>query len=381
MKVAIPQDSLARALGIVSRAVPSRSPLPVVSNVLLTTDDHRLKLVATNLEIALTVWIGAQVSEEGTITVPARLFSEFVSQLKGDQPVQITLPPRSRQLNVHCGRDEANIGGMPADDFPVVPEVTDGQRLVLPARGLRRAIEEVVFAAARDDSRPVLTGVHVQVADGVAELAGADGFRLAVHRLRLPAPSAEGSPEPFSVNIPWSTLDHLGRLLSESGDVQMAVNGERTRALFRLDDIELVTQLIPGTFPNYQQLIPTTYATRARVSVEEFLHETKIAAIFARDGSGIVRLHVTPGEGGGPGSLQVSARADEVGDNRGEIDAAVDGEPSKIAFNSRYLIDVLSVLEPGELALETSGPSNPGVLRPLGHDDYVHVVMPMFVQW
>jgi DNA polymerase-3 subunit beta len=161
----------------------------------------------------------------------------------------------------------------------------------------------------------------------------------------------------------------------------MTINSSRSQVLFRLKNVELVAQLIQGTFPNYSQLIPQSHTCHAVVDVAEFLRETRTAAIFARDGSGIIRIQVTPGEELSPGKLVISAKAEELGDNRGEIDASVDGEAAKIAFNSRYLQDVLQVLGCSQVALETSGPSSPGVLRPVGQDNYVHVVMPMFVQW
>ena len=163
--------------------------------------------------------------------------------------------------------------------------------------------------------------------------------------------------------------------------VEITVNPEKGQALFRLKNIELVSQLIQGTFPNYAQLIPKSCTTKAVIGVADFLRATKTASIFARDGSGIVRLVVTPGGEMTPGKVTVSARSEEIGDDVGEIDAMVEGEEAKIAFNGKYLTDVLSVLHEAQVALETTNPSSPGVLRPVGADNYIHVVMPMFVQW
>ena len=161
----------------------------------------------------------------------------------------------------------------------------------------------------------------------------------------------------------------------------MMLNANRTQVLFRLKNVEMVAQLIQGTFPNYSQLIPSGHTSKATVGVADFLRETRIASIFARDGSGIVRLVMTPGEELTPGKMAISARAEEIGDNLGEIDAVVEGEEAKIAFNGKYLQDVLAVLEAGQVALETTNSSSPGVLRPVGVENYVHVVMPMLVQW
>ena len=377
MKLSCLQENLARGLGIVGRAVAARSTLPITSHVLLATDGGRLKLSATNLEIALTCWIGAQIEEEGAITIPARLLTDFVNSLPTEK-IDMTLPARSRQLRLVCARNEATIGGMDADDFPPIPRVEGGEGLKLDAKTLRAAITQVVFAAATDDSRPVLTGVHTLMEDSQLTLAAADGFRLAVHRL----PIGEAVSERMEVIIPSRALAETNRLLADEEEpVQMTLNANRTQVLFRFKNVELVAQLIQGTFPNYSQLIPASYSSRAVVDVGGFLRETRIASIFARDGSGIVRLVFSPGDDLTPGKMAISARAEEVGDNLGEIDAVVEGEESKIAFNGKYLQEVLAVLEGGQVALETTSPSSPGVLRPIGTENYVHVVMPMFVQW
>lgn len=377
MKLSCLQENLARGLGIVGRAVAVRSTLPITGHVLLATDGGRLKLSATNLEIALTCWIGSQIEEEGGITIPARLLTDFVNSLPPER-IDLTLAARSRQLRLVCARNEATIGGMDADDFPPIPRVEGGDGLKLDPKSLRQAITQVVFAAATDDSRPVLTGVHTLMEGSELTFAAADGFRLAVYRL----PLSEAVSERTEVIIPAKALAEVNRLLADEEEpVQMTFNANKTQVLFRLKNVEMVAQLIQGTFPNYGQLIPTSYTSKAVVDVGGFLRETRIASIFARDGSGIVRLVFAAGEELAPGRMTISARAEEIGDNMGEIDAVVEGEESKIAFNGKYLQEVLAVLEDGQVALETTNPSSPGVLRPVGVENYVHVVMPMFVQW
>jgi len=376
MKVTCLQENLARGLGIVGRAVALRSTLPITSNVLISTEHGRIKLAATNLDIALSCWIGGQIEEEGAITVPARLLTDFVNSLPAEK-IQFTLAPRSRQVKLVCARNEATIGGMDADDFPPIPAV-EGDTLELDAKMLREAITQVVFSAATDDSRPVLTGVDLVVEGNKLTLAAADGFRLAVRHLELKKKVSERQ----EVIVPSKALAELNRLLQDQDEpVAMTFNANKTQVLFRLKDVELVAQLIQGTFPDYSRLIPKEWGSRAVVEVRDFLQETKIASIFARDGSGIVRITFQGGEDGKPGEMTVSARAEEIGDNSGVLDAAVEGEPSKIAFNGKYLQEVLAVLDGGRVALETTGPSQPGVIRPIDSENYVHVVMPMFVQW
>ena len=377
MKVSCLQENLSKGLALVGRAVAPRSTLPITANVLIATDSSRLKLAATNLEISIVAWIGAKVEEEGAITVPARLLTEFVSSLPTER-IDMVLSPKTRSLQVRCARFEANISGMDAEDFPPVPQVSDGAAAEIDPEELRKAISRVAFAAATEDSRPVLTGVQMELKDQKFTCAAADGFRLAVYSGSL----AKGPGDPITVIVPARALSELSRLLADQKEpVQMTVNLKRSQVLFKLNNSQLVAQLIQGTFPNYQQLIPQKYETRAVMDVSEFLRATRAASIFARDSSGIVRVQITEPAKSGSGSVSISARADEVGEDRGEIDAEVEGAASKIAFNSKYLADVLSVLEVKKVALETTGPSSPGLFRPVDGDGYIHVVMPMFVQW
>jgi DNA polymerase-3 subunit beta len=381
MKVQVLQENLQRGLSIVGRAVATRSTLPITANVLVSTDRGRLKLAATDLDISICAWIGAKIDEEGATTVPSRLISDFVAQLPA-ATVSLEVPQNGRQMRLECARNDSTINAMDAEDFPRIPEIRDGVTIQFDPKALRRAIERVEFAAATDDSRPVLTGVHMKTEGSRLTMAAADGFRLAVADITLP----ESPSESIEVIVPARALRELSRLVGESNEpVEMRVNPQRTQVLFAMTDVEMVAQLIQGTFPNYNQLIPAEYGTKVLVNVDEFKREARIAAIFARDGSGIIRLQMAPGDAGMPGQLTISARADEIGDNEGKIDAKVEGEGSKIAFNSRYLQDVLNVLT-GTVALEMTSPSSQGVFRPVDENGvsepgYVHVVMPMFVQW
>jgi len=377
MKLSCLQENLNRGLSIVGRAVATRTTLPITNNVLLATDDGRLKLVATNLEMAISCWIGAKIEDEGAITVPARLLTEFVSSLPNDT-IDINLSPQTKTLGLKCARFEARISGVDARDFPPIPGVDEGINTKVEVETLTRGINQVVFAAATEESRPVLTGVSTRFEGDTLTLAAADGFRLAVFKL----PLAEPIQSKTEVIIPARTLSELNRLMAgEEESVQITLNPNKSQVLFRLKNVELVSQLVQGAFPNYSQLIPQSYNTRVIVSVDEFLRATRTASIFARDGSGIVRLVITPGSESGPGKISVSARSEEVGEDTGEIDATVEGDEAKIAFNGKYLNDVLSVLRESQVALETTNPSSPGLIRPVGNENYTHVVMPMFVQW
>ena len=376
MRLSCEQEDLHRGLSAVARAIPARTTLPITQHVLFEALEDSILLSATDAEtIAITYSIPASVDEPGSITMPSRLLSDFVATLP-HEPIKMTLAERSRQVSLSCARNTASIGGLDPDDFPPIPPVDDAASVEVDAARLRKAVNQTVFSAATDDSRPVLTGVHFAIGGNEVRLAAADGFRLSVHTMALD----EEADERAAI-VPARALGELGRLLSGvEGSVTLTFNSAGTQVQFDLGHAKLVAQLIQGTFPNYDQLIPKETGTRTEVSVSELTRETRIASIFARDGSGIVRLIGTPAENG-PGRLQINARAEEVGDNEGEIDAIVDGDEAKIAFNGRYLMDVLGVIDSDRAIIETSSPSSPGVLRPVGDDAFVHVVMPMFVQW
>jgi DNA polymerase-3 subunit beta len=375
MKLSCLQENLNKGLGIIGRAVATRTTLPITQNVLISTDQSQLKLAATNLEIAISSWIGAKIESEGSITIPARVLTEFINSLPSDI---ISLNLKHHTLELKCGRYEARINGLDAADFPPIPQVGDGFSTKVLAEELKQAISQVAFAAATEESRPVLTGVQTEFEGSKMTMAAADGFRLAVHRNNL----IEPVKDKVSMIIPAKAYHELNRLMTEPDqEIEITLNSQKSQVLFKLKNIEMVSQLIQGTFPNYSQLIPQTYGTKARIDVAEFQRAIKMASIFARDGSGIARVIVTPGATAETGKVTISARADEIGDNVGEIDALVDGESAKIAFNARYLADVLSVIKQAQVSLEVTTPSNPGVIRPVGVDNYDHVVMPMFVQW
>jgi DNA polymerase-3 subunit beta len=374
MKVSCLQENLAKGLSIVGRAVATRSTLPVLSNILLTTDESRLKLSATNLEIGINCWIGAQVEQEGSITIPARLLTDLVNSLPPER-IDMDLIARTQTLNVQCGRFEANIKGIDAQEFPLILIPEDDDRIELPPDMLRQTIDQVAFAAATDESRPVLTGVCAEVAENGVTFAAADGYRLSVRSLDLDS----ATEHPLEVIIPARALQELRRVGAEQDNpIEMMVASGRNQVFFHLDDIDVISQLVEGSFPDYRQIIPSSANTSTMVNTAELLNAVRMAFIFARDAANIVRIQVVPEEQD-MGRLVVSATSTEHGDNVSELDATVEGQPIEIAFNARYLIDVLSVMETAQVSLETRDPSSPGVLRPVGGADFVHIIMPMHI--
>lgn len=372
MKVSCMQENLARGLAIVGRAVATRTTLPVLSNVLLSTEESRLKLSATNLEIGINTWIGAKVQQEGAVTVPARLLTEFVNSLPPDR-VDLELITRTQTLNIRCGRFEANIKGIDAQEFPLILIPEEPEPIQIPVEGLRRMIDRAVFAAATDESRPVLTGVLAELSAEQLTFAAADSYRLSVCTMPL-----ENGPEtPTSVIIPARALQELRRILGDEETVTVLISPNRNQVFFRFGATDLVSQLVEGTFPDYKQIIPKEYKTRTVTSTADLLKAVRMASIFARDTANICRLQVVPNGNGGLGRLIVAATSTEYGDNTSELEASITGDPIHIAFNARYLLEALGVIDTPEVALETRDPSTPGVIRPVGDTSFVHIIMPM----
>ena len=377
MQVTCLRENLSRGLANISRAVAARATLPVTQTVRLEGDNGQLKLTATTTEISISTWIGAQIEGGGSVTVPARMLNDFVNSLPG-QTVQIGFQTDPVGVEITCDKFAATINGIAAEEFPPIPVVEGGASVTIPADAFRGALERVVFAAATDDSRPVLTGVKVELAGDEFTLAAADGFRLAVESGKLGASVSEE----VGVIVPAKTLAEVERLLGDgSSSVELTLDASGRSAKFRLETSEVVTSLVQGTFPDYEKLMPTSHGTKATIDLSGMVQATRAASIFARDGSGIIRVIVNPGSDGEAGSVKIISSAEEVGSNENELDALVEGEESKVAFNSKFLMDVLNVMSGDDVDIETTTPSSPGVFRSAKHEGYTHVVMPMFVQW
>lgn len=394
MRLSVMQENLAKGLSIVGRAVSSRSTLPVLSNILLSSDEDRLKLAATNLEVGVTCWLGSQVEDDGAVTLPARLLTDWVNSM---QPGRIDMELSVRTMSVHLrsGRSESNIKGIDASEFPLIPTADGEQPLGLPPATLRQIIDQVVFAAAdaKDTSRPALTGVLAKFEGDRLTLAATDGYRLSVRRTILPA----AAPADATVIIPARSLQEVSRISGEADadrPVDFMVASARNQILFRLygkgdaekggafHQVDLVSQLIDAKFPDYNAIIPKNCVTRTVLDTQAFLRSLKVASLFARDASDRVLFTITPGTETEPGQLTIRATSQEAGDNVSDLDALVEGSPVEIAFNVRYLMEVMNVLDTPQVVLETTRSDRPGVIRPVGAgpEEFTHVIMPMQLQ-
>jgi len=367
------QVELQKALSQVSRAVAKKSTLPVLTNVLLDAYEDTLQLSATNLEIAMTISIPATVVQGGQLTIRADVFSDFVNTLPKDSISMETTDPLT--LAISCGKVKASIKGLSPDDFPALPTFGDQQATArIPGELFKEMVGQVSFAAATDDSRPVLAGVYLELQGTTVTLAAADGFRLSVREAELDEPAADN----LAVIVPARSLNELARSVDDSDVVELLVTPSRSQLLARVGRLEFLTRLIDGHFPEFRQIIPKTWNTRVITGRDDFFTAARRARIFAQANNDVVRLQLVPGDSElDPGLLIVSAEASETGENEDLLTARVEGPKAQIAFNGRYLLEILSAIKTPEIAFEMTTPNAAGVFRPVGDSSFVHVIMPM----
>jgi DNA polymerase-3 subunit beta len=371
VKLSVMQENLARGLSVVSRAISTRSTLPVLANVLLRTEDGGLRLTTTNLEIGLVYWVPAKVDTDGATTVPAKLLTDLVTALPGGSKVELETGP-NETLHLTAGPFQSHLKGIDADEFPSIQAVGERPTTRIAQDVLKRALEETAFAAATDEARPILTGVLWRFDGDSVTFAAADNYRIAVKTIPVLDPVSE-----MSVVIPARALTELMRILGDTDEpIDIVLAQARNQVLFHLQGdqpIDLVSRLIDGQFPNYQSVLPKAHTTRAVLDREELLRAVRPAALIAHESANIVKLQISSN---GESGIVVSANA-EIGDHVGQVEADVEGDGTSIAFNAKYLADVLEKVTAEQFALELQGPLAPGVFKPVGDDRYVHVVMPV----
>lgn len=364
MKLSLTQENLSRALGSVGRIVSTRSTLPVLSNVLLSAEGNQLRLSATNLEIGIHYIIRGKVDEEGTLTVPARLFSDFVGSLPDGN---IELESQDYNLQVRTKHYQSHLNGISSEEYPLIPRVSGTPIITLPAAEIKQALQQVVVAASLDEARPVLAGVYLFREDDELVVVATDSYRLAERRL----PFGEGK-EDVKVIIPARTIQELIRLIGdEEGELEVYLADNQV--MFKLADIELVSRLIEGSFPPYQQIVPKETETGFEIDTAEFSRITKVASLFARENNGSVRLEIKA-----EGEVKLISSDSEVGGNTSSAECEALGEDGEVALNARYLSEALSVIGSDTVQFGLSGRLNPCVLQPAGDESsYLHIIMPL----
>lgn len=361
MKLQVTQENLNRALSSVSRVANSRSTLPILSNVLIKTSNNRLSLSATNLEIAITHYIGAKVSEEGSITVPARLMQDFVGSLPEGV---INLDLEETKLHVTTEQYNSIVNGIVADDFPVMPAIADGKSWTVSSALLKKGLQQVVFAASNDETRPVLTGVLLQTIKGKLYMAATDSYRLAEKQLGT-------NKEDVQLLVPASALQDLLRVLGD-GDEEVRVTHDDVQILFQVGDVELVTRLVEGKYPDYRKLIPESFATSAVLKRADFVNVTKVSSLFARESAGSVTIELDEDNQ----KLSIRSVASQLGENTASATAKITGSGS-ITLNSRYLLDGLNAMQGDEVEFGFNGKLEATLLHDAAHKDYQHIIMPL----
>ena len=372
MIVSVLQENLAKSLNIVTKAVDSNPPLPVLANVLLETEDSRLKISATNLELSISVWIGAKVEQTGSITLPAKTFSELVNSLSRER-VDLRLDAATHTVHLRCGVQTSNIRGIDADEFP---PINHNERADMQIEGetLREMIVQTAFAAAREQNRPILTGVYLQLEGQTMTLASADGYRLAVRTTEI----GENFSEKQDMVVPARVMSEIARIVEDDQEVGISLPTQRNSITVFAPNILISSQLLEGRFPDFASIIPRSFVTSTTMYTNDLLAVCQRAEIFARDNANSANLHVKPAlNPGEPAEVLIVGKSAERGDSEGMLDATAEGEPLDISFNIRYLIDVLRVVKEERVVFQSNGPENPGVLKPENRDDFVHVIMPM----
>ncbi len=361
IQISLVLDKFKTALSGVERVVSSRSTLPILNNILIRADKSGVEVVATDLEIGIKFFLGGKVEQEGVITVPGKTLINLVNNLHGDT---ITLTSKSNVLEVVCGETKASINGMPADDYPVIPQVEGGKQVKLKTDLLAGLLSAVEFAVSRDESRPVLTGVSLVSKEGKLTAAATDSYRLG----EIIADVNLG--EEFGVVVPSRTLQEVRRIMGESEEIELKV--DENQVMFVLPSASIVSRIIEGEYPPYKQIIPANHTLSAEFDIQEMADALKTAVIFSLEGSNSVKMNIKAG-----GEIEVSSESSQLGNFVAKIPAKIEGEPTEITFNARYVLDGLNSFDTIKCSMELGGKTSPGVFRPVGAENRLYIVMPL----
>lgn len=360
MKLQITQENLNKALNNVARVASSRGTLPILANILIKTVDNRVSISATNLNIAITNYIGSKITESGSITVPARLMQDFVSSLPGGV---INIELDETKLHIKTDSYNSTINGISADDFPVMPKIQNGEVWDIDALKFKKALQQVVVAASTDETRPVLTGVYLHTHDGDLCAVATDSYRLAEKKITK-------LKKEVSLLIPATAINDLLRIIDDS-DQKISIIHDDQQVLFTVGDIELVTRLIDGNYPPYRKLIPEDFKTSATLPKSELQNVVKVSSLFARENAGSITINADDKNN----EISIQSIASQLGENTAKSAAKVSGD-GVITLNSRYILDALGVISDNEVSINFNDKLEPCVIKGK-ENDYMHVVMPL----
>lgn len=375
MKAICLQENLKTAFNIASRNVASQPQLPVLANILIKTEKNKIKLSATNLSQSINLWINAKVEKKGDITVPAKIISEFVNSLP---PGKLQLVAEKENFKISSGKFKAIFNGLAASEYPTLSTIKETKAkkkkyisLQLPFSQLSQAILQTAFAAATDESRPVLTGVLWQAKKNTLSLAATDGYRLSLKKLKLKIPQKIDLKE---FVVPANALQEIIRLEGGKEAVEMLIVPGGKQVIFGLDDLEIISQLLEGEYPDFTKIIPQAGETKIILDREEFLQAVQISSIFAREAANIIKFEIQNGK------LKISANSPQLGGNESLLEVKTQGKPNKIAFNSRFVLDFLKSIQAEEIEMEMASPTSPVIFSSPKNQTYRHIIMPVRVQ-
>lgn len=369
MKFNCPVESLYSSLAAVSHALSTKGSLPVLSYILLDAKGSRLSLSATNLELAITTTIEAEIEKEGSVCAPGRLLTDLASSLTSGE---VKVSVKDNILDVESANVKSKLNGIGSTEFPKLATGTKEEFLSLDPAQFCKSLPSVIFSAATDESRPVLTGVLFDVTDDLLTLVGVDGFRLSERKLSLESKVAKH----IHVVIPSRALSEIARLISGERDLKIFLDDSENQIIFRTGKFEISSRLIEGTFPDYQKIIPGSFISRAVIPAEEFRKSVKLASLFAKDSSNVIKVTLSPSES----LVTLGANTPEVGENETKLSAKIEGEGLNVAFNNRYLSDCLANLADTEIIFQASGELSPGLFTSSKDENFLHIIMPVRVQ-
>lgn len=361
MKLQVTQENLTRALNNVARVASNRNALPILSNVLIKTVNNRVSVAATDLNIAITHYIGSKVNQEGSITVPARLMQDFIASLPSGV---IDINVEETKLHIKSDQYNSTINGTPADDYPVMPKIKNGTTWSVPSSSLKKSLQQVVLAASNDDARPILTGLFFHTEKGSLYIAATDSYRLAEKKVT-------SLKEEVNLLVPATAMQDLLRILGDD-DEEVTVTHNDQQVLFTVGDIELVTRLIDGNYPDYRKLIPAKFSTSATLPKSELVNITKVSSLFARESAGSVTLDLDEEDN----KVSIRSIASQLGENTATANADVSGTAS-ITLNSRYILDALGAVSDQDVVISFNGKLEPCVIRGTKDKNYLHLIMPL----
>ncbi len=371
MKLQILQDNFSKALNITSRFASTRAQLPVLANVLLSAKRNKLLVSATNLEISISISVGAKIEKEGEITIPARVISELISNLPTGS---IRLIAEKERLKISASNFSSNISGMNSSDFPAVPHGLTKGYVKLPSDIFLEALSQVLFAVSIDETRPVLTGVLFIFGKDEFVLVATDGFRLSQKKIKTKI-----STKQAKIIIPKNALSELGRLSDSEEDLKFAFKEGENQVIFGISNSILASRVIEGDFPDFERIIPKESIYKINLDREELLRAVRLASVFARDSANVVKVDVRKD------LIVISAESSQSGSQEAKVDAKVQGSISgksglKIAFNYRFLEEFLQNVKGEEIQLEFSNPNSPGIFTDPKDPSFLHLIMPVRVQ-